>query len=66
MPLFISAIFSSAAKITFDVNQTPFTLSFPYTQKLQVERPILTWVGKLTYLRASYWHHELMMLEKEQ
>ena len=25
-----------------------------------------TWVGKLMYLRASYWHHEDMMFEKEQ
>lgn len=25
-----------------------------------------TWVGKLTNLSASYWHQELMMLEKEQ
>lgn len=26
----------------------------------------LTWVGKLTYFRASYWHQELMIFEKEQ
>ena len=30
IPMFISAIFSSDANITFEVNQTAFTLSFPY------------------------------------
>ena len=24
---------------------------------------VRTWVGKVTYLRASYWHHELSMLD---
>jgi len=30
-PCLLSAIFTSAANITFEVNQTAFTLSFPYT-----------------------------------